>query len=203
MNPWPELSSLTSWRACDLAARGDVEKRLLDRLGPEFVPAKSAGREGFPSVHHARIGIDLIAVPGGSLLQGLRDDEVDELRLRVFGPEDTGRFERECAGFRSAAAPLRTVEVSPFLCARSPLGGALIRTLGLEASLIDFDALFRAANARSAATTLGFRLLTEAEWEWIAREGGVRSWIIEIPDGVHGENLDFLDTSAPSSWHRR
>lgn len=118
-------------------------------------------------VRHAS-GVDLVLVPGGSFDMGMSETEA-KVFVASARTEEGRAIARDIV---RAARPRHRVRVAPFLCARDPLskGGELL--------------LVSAADAARIAKARGLRLLSESEWEWVARDGGARAWIgVDEADG--------------------
>lgn len=160
------------------------------------------GGVGLAAVRHLDTGILLIAVSGGRFTMGLRGDEIDDLRRTLFGDDPRCRFEPEILGFYGRwCTPVRTVDVRPFLCATGfvHLDG---RAETEEEDARDEDPIIVpefAIDTVAALREQGLRLLSEAEWEWIAREGGRRSWIIDVT-GKRGMGLDDMREAPANRW---
>lgn len=132
------------------ADRAHVTRHLLARLGREW--AEAAPRDDGIFLRHQPTALEVSVVPGGKLQMGLRASDVAEIARQV----DLGLVEYSIAVDSASAQPLHPVEVRPFLCARDALpGGTMPR-----------------AAALAAVAALGFRLPSEAELEWILRNGG-------------------------------
>ncbi|WP_433928185.1 formylglycine-generating enzyme family protein [Sorangium cellulosum] len=172
LRDWPTYEQTTS------AERHEIARWLASALGPRFTAeTKLVGRRGLVAVRLDRPRISYVAIPGGTFLMGLSDLDHEDAQGRIDPYEDEAVAFLEA--FRSCATPVRYVEVPAFLCARRSLRAADVKILGMEC---DADEPTEAAtlsprDAANAATTLGARLLSEAEWEYIAREGGKFSWI--------------------------
>lgn len=142
-----------------------MTKRTADALsralGPEFTPARSAaGTLGLPMVRHAS-GVEFVLIPGGTFEMGLSTTEERALLAAMRTPDGRAAA-KELA---RAARPRHQVRVAPFLCARAPL---------VEDGSV---ALVSAAEAARMVKRAKLRLLSEAEWEYVARDGGSRAWI--------------------------
>ena len=73
---------------------------------------------------------------------------------------------------------MRRVQVRPFLCAETPLLERHARLLGVEGDPGNAHGVLRVEGdaALAALGARGLRLLTEAEWEWVARAAGERAY---------------------------
>jgi formylglycine-generating enzyme required for sulfatase activity len=144
-------------------------------------------------------GVLFVLVPGGRYTMGFHGDEMRQLlRAARLGPGTPGAdhwrpiFE---AGYERAR-PLRDVEIGAFLCARAPLVDrdvarvdetlVIREPFGEARNATDaVPAFVRAKDASRLARDFGARMLSEAEWEYVAREGGAS----------HA-------TKAYADWHR-
>lgn len=171
---WAELASLEAWSALDEPRRGLIIDAIAESLGAGFQ------RQG-AKLRHAS-GLLLVPIPGGEYDLGLGRTEARELRkvAKARGPEAA-----ELAGeYPRQARPVRKVCVPPFLCASAPADRAQLAVLaGAALSPGELDDAnphgIALISARLAAEVRGetLRLLSEAEWEWVARAGGARSWL--------------------------
>jgi hypothetical protein len=135
--------------ADDLMAKAIDLSVVAKSLGKEFayVAKKKA-------IVHAPTASELVLIPGGVLTMGFTIDDVLAITLVI---EDMGEWRRGEVPFEiERARPPHVRVVPPFLAARK---------LASEDDLT-------AKAALAAAKKAGLRLLSEAEWEWIAREGG-------------------------------
>lgn len=176
------------------SARLALAATIASALGPAFSSGETlAGSLGLPIVLHRPTGIFFVALPGGTFVMGMSEAEIDEVAA-LYAP--FGRADEARELVRWSTQPPRRVEVLPFLCALTPvtdrLAHARIADLlhhGDEEGYVPSDEP-RAFSPRIAAElrgALGFRLLAEAEWEWIAREGGTRTWLCDPPKAISFE----------------
>jgi len=201
--PWPELATVEAFAALSDMDRHALASRLTAALGaghaahPELV-----GAARLAAVRHAPTGLLLVAVPGGRHTMGLRDDEIDDARRTLFSQDPKQRFDREVGVWHIArTTPAHEVDVGPFLCATGfvhPDG----RAESEEEDASDEDPCFGSAEVVQLVDVIRghhLRLLSEAEWEWIAREGGRRSWIVDVA-GRTGMQLDDFNDPAENGW---
>jgi hypothetical protein len=171
---WPELTSVEAWAALADADRAGVVDALAAGLGADFQ------RRG-TTLHHIS-GVDLVPVPGGAFELGLGRAEARELKKVVGagGPE----AQAMAKDYPRQVRPVRSVTLPPFLCGSAPASRAQVAAvLGAPVDPGDLDDAnpHRVAliSARLAAYLRSdtLRLLSEAEWEWVARAGGTRAWL--------------------------
>ncbi|WP_437288312.1 formylglycine-generating enzyme family protein [Sorangium sp. So ce406] len=189
------------------------EDRL--RLGPAVAEAlgdaweaapRLAGDKGLCVMRHRPTGIELVAVPGGSFEMGLRDDDLEELSEHVDWTSHVARAVRE---LEARCRPVHAVRVRPFLCAERPLSSEQARRLSHGREVSD---TLPAGRAARFVEDLGFRLPSEAELEWLAREGGGLHFTCDIAAATGGRRgavdvngfgvVDLLGGEwAADGWH--
>jgi formylglycine-generating enzyme required for sulfatase activity len=161
--------------------------------GQPRTPSKSPPRGSeWKGRVHVPTQLTFVDIPGGTFEMGLGAEE--RRRLEALVPPELAKAFAKVAD----ASPLRRVTVAPFRCASSPILPDVSKKLGGST-----DSAFGAASNPLAtvvkwAKQFGFRLLTEAEWELVARDGGTRGW---------GADLEILlrrayRGAAPPKAHR-
>jgi formylglycine-generating enzyme required for sulfatase activity len=172
---WRELASLTTWKKA--RNRAAVTKSLAKALGASWKPIAPAGEHALPRLQSTKLGVTLVAIPGGTLQMGLSPAEQRDLTRRVKGrgPEAAAHV-RELGRL---ARPVHAVEVDAFLCAETPVLARHARKLGCDGDAANAHAVVRMDSETAAAvvTRSKLRLLAEAEWEWVARAAGKHAWL--------------------------
>jgi formylglycine-generating enzyme required for sulfatase activity len=200
---WPELTTVETFVSLSDTDRHALAARVAAALGAEHsAHPELVGAARFAAVRHAPTGLLLVAVPGGRYTMGLREAEIDDMRRTVFGEDPKQRFDREVGGWHLArTTPAHQVDVAPFLCATGFVHHDG-RAESEEEDASDEDPWLDRGHVIPLVHILrghGLRLLSEAEWEWIAREGGRRSWIIDVT-GRTGMALDDLREAPENGW---
>jgi formylglycine-generating enzyme required for sulfatase activity len=172
---WPELATLAAWAKADRKA---IARRLAKAM-PGCAAGKPAlvGERELVHLRHGKLGVDFVVVPGGKLAMGLAATEQRELtKLAHAAGEDAMRGAKELA---TAARPAHDVKVAGFAVAVAPLTRAQLGALGAEVvdEMPGDAARAYGPGAARAVATAKLRLLSEAEWEWVARAGGTRAWL--------------------------
>ena len=120
-------------------------------------------------LHHRSTGLTFLLVPGGTMLMGLQESEI-ALVQRYVGRRP--QVIEQIRQFHQYAAPVREVRVTPFLCGERRLKKVQVATF--SPTLKD-DADGCGHVHRPGALTVsreqGFRLPSDAELEWLARQG--------------------------------
>lgn len=176
---WHELASLKVWSKLGTSQKNKIARLLAKSLGEEFAFVDLAGAHELMRFQHTALKLRFIAIPGGKFSMGLSDEEKKELtRLaKKHGNEEAKFFARDIA---ETARPAHTVKLPPFLCAQTPVTGAQAKKFTKSAELLDGHHKIHWYDAKAALQLTEqsqTRLLTEAEWEYIARAGGTQTWL--------------------------
>jgi formylglycine-generating enzyme required for sulfatase activity len=115
-------------------------------------------------------GIAFVEIPGGTFEMGLGKGE--RKRLQALVPRDLLKAFDAVAD----ACPPRAVTVAPFRCAVKPLSPDQSKSFGGSSDMYFGAAANEAKVAARIAKAQGVRMLTEKEWEFVARDGGKRAW---------------------------
>ncbi|MCE9574764.1 MAG: hypothetical protein K8W52_16565 [Deltaproteobacteria bacterium] len=177
------LRSLAIYQTLAHNARCALARDLANALGDDYRPAPVLrGTAHLAAVVHTPSGTELVAIPGGTYVMGFRPEEHALMRSLTYGEAE---YMRGILDAIAASAPPRIATVAPFLCARAPLlRDAAWQLLGAEAGWVvgDEDSArapirFEKDTATALVAMLPFRLMTDAEWEYVAREGGALAFI--------------------------
>jgi hypothetical protein len=176
-------------------------------LGPTFVEQGQLGGPAWlPRFRHQPTDLVFALVPSGHLEMGLTT--ADERELASFIPLE-GKAARLVEAIARTASPSHGVEVGAFLVTVRPLTAERVRAL--SGGRLRSDQVER-AEALSLAASLGFRLPSEAELEYLARgltslaftADGARIWR-QTGDFPHtseqGLELLTLGEWAADDWH--
>lgn len=130
--------------------RARVTRDLLARLGEDWAATMPQASGIF--LLHRPTALEFAVVPGGTMKMGLCPSDLEEIVRHI----DMGLVECSIEGDSVSALPCHDVEVRPFLCAREALP----------------EGTMHRAEALDKVSALGFRMPSEAELEWILRDGG-------------------------------
>lgn len=171
---WPELHGIEQWVCLDDARRHRVSVALAKSLGSKIEVLEPTRINVFPRLKDTSTGRVWVAIVGDSFEMGLGTSDKQALTRMTKGWSDEAKMHvRDLA---SVARPAHKVFVPPLLCAETPVQASDANdTTGV--TTLGEVSLFEPTAAIAHATRVGARLLTEAEWEYIAREGGTRSWL--------------------------
>lgn len=172
---WPEFASLAAWQALAPERQAASAAAIARALGPNVEVLSPAGAHGLPRLMDGNTGFTFVVIAGGRYEMGLRDAEREAMqKLTRRWSAEARAHARDLAAL---AGPPRTVDIPPFLCAQSPVTAAQAtgRTEGVETA--GPVRLFTAGAAAEFAGRAFARLLSESEWEYVARDGGTRAWL--------------------------
>ncbi|MBN2191860.1 MAG: hypothetical protein JW751_03515 [Polyangiaceae bacterium] len=145
---------------------------------------------------HRPTGLSFVLVEGGHFIMGLREDDIEEASEYCDWTRGVAEYVEEIG---ASARPPHVVLVRPFLCA----------TVLLEEEGYTVDTT-REAAIRMACDR-GLRLVSEAELEWLLRDGGRFSLTMGAKPRAVGQftfessSLGIQDPASPQwaadDWH--
>jgi hypothetical protein len=173
---WKELGDARRWAKLNSAVKMRLSAELAKALGEGFAPDPEAA--GHSAVRDLKTGVRYVAIAGGSRAMGLSKEEQTQLR-KLLKAEPNAEAVELLKGYAAQTRPERVVTVPPFLCARTTLLEAQVAGQ-VEVDCANVHHVARISRERAAACVrmLAARLLSEAEWEWVARAGGARQWLV-------------------------
>ena len=175
---WPELATVEAWGALRKARKREVAQVLARAMGQHTTALVLTGPHHLPHIKDDVSGLSFVAIPGGRYAMGLGDAEKQALVCLTKSWSEEARVHvRDLA---TIARPVHEVDVSPFLCVEAPITRSQAMKHAKDAQVVGgvhAVCLFDAAAGGSFALRSGARSLTEAEWEFVARGGGARSWL--------------------------
>lgn len=173
---WPALTTLATWTAQDTATQHQTAQILAHALGPRYHFLDFVGPHHLARLQDEQLNLPFLAIPGGSFTMGLADAEKRALtRLIKKWSEEARLHARDLS---ELSRPAHAVTLPPFLCAQTPLTPAQTLPQGTPLSNGAYTlSLYDAPAALALTRQSGTRLLTEAEWEYLARVGELRTWL--------------------------
>jgi formylglycine-generating enzyme required for sulfatase activity len=162
------LTALAAIAAASAGERATVAKDLVSHLGGDWATDDGAG-DGI-GLWHLPTDLPFVAVPGGEFQMGITDADLAAVATYDSVEPDDPTLQLLMAYGR----PVRTVRVLPFLVSRDLVA---LDASGTPSIRERFGPGYHRADAQAAAARFGFRLPSEAEFEWIAREGGVEAFV--------------------------
>lgn len=119
---------------------------------------------------HVPTQLRFVDVPGGSFEMGLTAAERARIE-KALPAEHHAAFAEVAANCKP-----RKATVKPFRVATTPISHEISKRLGGTTDMMFGFACNPMKTVEKWAKKFGFRLLTEAEWEYLARDGGERGW---------------------------
>jgi formylglycine-generating enzyme required for sulfatase activity len=157
-----------AWFELSQAERLRLGGSLVTTLGEAW---ELASEQTAPHVRlqHRTTNLTFLLVPGGTMRMGLQESEI-ALVYRYVGRRP--HVLEQIRQFQQFAAPVREVRVSPFLCGERRLKQIQVAAFSpaLKDDADDCGHMHR-AEALTLSSERGFRLPSDAELEWLARQG--------------------------------
>lgn len=188
------------FRAATVEERRRAVATLVERLGTDWTAEELDPNEDCLPLLHRSTDVRFVAVPGGNFEMGLSDADLEEASEHINW---TSHVASTVLRLSQVARPVHTVNVSPFLCTRALL--TVEQITRLSHGHLDLDSPER-DDACSLARDLGFRLPSEAELEWLARDGGVAHFMLDVvtrpeQSSLFGIQELFFGEWAEDDWH--
>jgi len=165
-----------AWSQLTQPERLEIASSLLATLGNawQLAPEQTAPHV---RLHHRVTDLPFLLVAGGTMQMGLQQSEIALVRRYVGSRPHVLEQIRQ---FQQFAAPVREVRVIPFLCGERRLKLAQVAAFSAELK-DDADPCghMRRAAALRLSNEQGFRLPSDAELEWLARQGRNAPFILD------------------------
>jgi formylglycine-generating enzyme required for sulfatase activity len=165
------LEDVTAFARLGIEERKSLGRSIAAALGDGWSADDPAEDLDALPLAHQPTGLSFVVVPGGAFEMGLTEDDLAELRTTMgeaWDDDIAASLERDAARLR----PVRRVQVRPFLVARGYLQAQEVERLSGGRFQGDYCYRLGWGDARQLAASHGFRLASEAELEWLARDGG-------------------------------
>lgn len=176
----PALEDDDTFAALSESEKEALANALVSDLGETFkATTKRAGQLSYLVLRHRPTKLDMVVIPGGfcELGYGTRDRNIVNIWLGPDNPRpELKRFiDDRIPSFK----PPRMMRIEPFLAGYelvSPKALSSLLQRRRELAYVSAD------EAVSAAKAAGCRLLSEEEWEYLARDGGGETFVGRADD---------------------
>jgi formylglycine-generating enzyme required for sulfatase activity len=186
----PELNDIAQFLATSSERREVIGRETAAALGDDWSPAGLVGAKKLCAVRYAPLDLIFVVVPGGRFEMGFREDDRAEVaRVMDITDQFVIEFLSEC---EKDARPVREVAVRPHLFTQAFLSDEQIEQIEPEYPAHGVNL----ASAKRLSAKAGFRLPSEAEWEWVAREGGSLHFACDAPAQFHDKQLSSFDLQS-------
>jgi hypothetical protein len=183
------VENADAWDKLGAKQRRQFATRLGSALGADWKLLKGASR--VVRLRHSPTSSVFVIVPGGVMQMGLADEEIALVR-RYLGSRP--HILEAIDQVKQHASPVREVRVRPFLCGERLFEpDQIARLTDIEADTL--GAMPR-RNALAFAKASGFRLPSDAELEWLARQGHGAPFVLDAvfeADEDDPENILITD----------
>jgi hypothetical protein len=164
------LATLEGFMSATAERRAAATKLILSGLGGEFTSAEPVGTAAFLAFRHRATGLTLAAIPGGAFDMGMSDEALEDASEYVDFGYSTAEWVKQ---YQPMALPVHRVTVKPFLIATEVVLNERLARLVPGETFDDLDSECSRENAVQAVLAAPpLRLVCEAEFEWVASEGG-------------------------------
>lgn len=171
---WPALADLRVWGETSVRSREAIAVEIAAAIGDGFrAGEESLGEAGLICLFHPLFPtLRLAVIPGGRFEMGLLEADLEELSQYI---DWTKRVRLISDGMRARASPPHQVEVKPFVVSERPLTRAELELIEPGVRSTDLER----KQAIVLSGQIGVRLPSEAELEWLARDGGRCSFVVD------------------------
>ncbi len=195
-HPSHAMSDLTPLVSHDATASLTAAKKksllaaVTKELGKDWKAEPLDDALGLPLLH-VPTKLRFRLIPGGSFTMGLTAEDIEQCE------QYAGDYPDEIVALKKRATPLRQVSVAPFLITEQPLDHKTLKRLlpGYEG-----DELPKRKTALEVAERHGFRLPSEAELEWLARNGTEAAFVTDL---VGTKALSFTKDGSAKFSHKK
>ena len=177
------LATLQTFRKLTPAARRTLAGDAAKLFGKQFRAAKQlVGSEKLAAVVHVPSGVEFVLIPGGRFQMGFTREDAAAVD-KQFPVRDHKSLRSALKKTEPQMTPPREVDVAPFALARIPQEDVVNR-----------------AEAEKALTQWGFRFPSEAEWEYVAREGVQQAFVLDAATDERDETAWGIDEMGATVW---
>ena len=165
---------------------------MAKKLGPDIEILEPTPINLFPRLKDPTTDIVWIAIAGDEFEMGLSTSDKQALtRLTKTWSDEAKEHVQELV---KIARPAHKVFVPPFLCAEMPVLAHQVEDKSDVTEMVGI-CLFKPLAAAEYAERLGARLLSEAEWEYVARHRDSRAWISMEDDSRKHDPRKFVENA--------
>lgn len=191
-SPADGLADFATFTALSPAEKSALAEAVAAELGDAFRAGEElVGEAKLATIVHVSSDIELVLVPGGSFVMGFT--ERDQAAVDACFPGKEGASVRKAvARTIPLMQPAHEVSLRPFAIAREPVGdAAVLETLLGEPQ----DPNVPREVASAILARWGFRFPSEAEWEYVAREGWGLSFLLDAAATFREDAEERLETA--------